>query len=119
MDERIRRLVMSQPIPMRLADAVLACSQDVSAYRSPERLLVARKIGLGSLDPADLTPALRVMLTLICHGHTNREIAAITETPFDTVRERVKGLLAVFDARNRAHLVGLAVAHGYVSMESA
>jgi DNA-binding NarL/FixJ family response regulator len=88
----------------------------LSVNRSPSRFLKAQKYGLGSLDPDDMKPVMHRTLVLICHGHTNDEIARRTFYSLDTVRDRTKALLAVFDARNRAHLAALAVAQGYVDM---
>jgi DNA-binding NarL/FixJ family response regulator len=117
MDERVYRLVMSQPVPMRLAIAIER-APDLTVNRTPARLAKAR-VYSPSLDPDDMTPILRTTLALICHGRTNEEIARETFYALDTVRDRTKALLAIFAARNRTHLAALAVAQGYVDMSQA
>lgn len=109
---------MSQPIPMRLASAI-GRAPDLNPNRTPSRIDKAIAHGVRSLDPDDMTPILRETLTLICHGHTNEEIARETFYAIDTVRDRTKALLGIFSARNRAHLAALAVAQGYVDMKLA
>lgn len=118
MDERIHRLVMSQPIPLRLVRAIER-APDLSENRSPSRVLKAQQFGVRSLSPDDLTPQLRTTLGLICHGRTNPQIARETFYALDTVRDQTKALLGIFSARNRTHLAALAVAQGYVDMKIA
>jgi len=118
MDERIYRIVMSRPIPIRLAEA-LERAPDLTVHRTASRAALARKVGIPSMDPDDMKPIFEETLELICHGYSNREIAERTYWSIDTVRERTKALFATFDARNRAHLAALAVAQGYVDMKIA
>jgi DNA-binding NarL/FixJ family response regulator len=108
---------MSQPVPMRLAVAIER-APDLSTNRTPSRLAKAR-LYAPSLDPDDMPPIMRRTLALICHGHTNEEIARETYYALNTVKDRAKALLGIFDARNRTHLAALAVAQGYVDMSQA
>lgn len=98
---------------MRLATA-LYLAPDLSVNQTPSRVLKARSHG--GLDPDNLLPIMHRTLLLICHGYSNAEIAERTNYALDTVRDRVKGLLAIFCARNRTHLAALAVAQGYVDV---
>ena len=118
MDERIHRLVMSQPIPLRLVEAIER-APDLSSNRTPSRVLRAQRFGVRSLEAEDMTPQLRTTLELLCHGRNNPEIARETFYAHDTVRDQTKALLGIFSARNRAHLAALAVAQGYVDMKNA
>lgn len=98
---------------MRLATA-LYLAPDLGVNQTPSRVLKAHSYG--GLDPENLRPIMLRTLTLICHGYSDVEIAERTNYAHDTVRDQVKGLLAIFSARNRTHLAALAVAQGYVDV---
>lgn len=118
MDERIYRLVLSRPIPLKLVEA-LALAPDLTPYQTPTRVIKAKQWGMRSLEPDKLTPKLHRTLVLLTHGHTDREIAGRIFYSEESVKDQVKALCAVFSARNRTHLAALAVAQGYVRMELA
>ena len=75
MDERIRRIVHSQPIPMRLVTAI-DLAPVLSVNQTPSRVLKA--LSHGGLDPDNLRPIMLRTLTLICHGYSDLEIAKRT-----------------------------------------
>lgn len=104
-DERIRRLVFSRPIPERLirdlSRAPLLESHQVRKYVSVHR---------------NLTPTLYRTLELLCYGYSVREIAHRRHYSYTAIQDHSKRLLALFRARNRAHLAALAVASGYISL---
>ena len=108
MEERIRRLVLSQPIPVRLSRALIAASQ-ATEYRTPDRIFRARQWGAFELDPSRLPPQLRKVLLGVCRGDSNAEIGAATNYSCHSVKDQIRALLAVFEARNRAHLAALGV----------
>lgn len=105
-------LVKTRPIPEALI-AKLASTPLAQALES-QTSWVARAYGVSSLEPEDMTAAMRRVLELVCLGNTTKAIAAETGWPHDTVRDLVKALRALFRARNSAHLCALAVARGYV-----
>lgn len=100
---------------MKLANALLR-APDLEVNQTPSRVFRAQQHGLSSLDPQDMKPAMRETLRLVCCGLTNKEIAERTHYSHDTIRGRTQALLAIFNARNRAHLAALAVARRYVDM---
>jgi len=108
MEERIRRLVLSQPIPTRLIRALTAASRPTE-YRTPDRIFRARQWGAFDLDPGQLSPQLRKVLLGVCRGESNAEIGAATNYSCYSVKDQIRALLAVFEARNRAHLAALGV----------
>jgi DNA-binding CsgD family transcriptional regulator len=67
---------------------------------------------------APLTPNLLETLPLVCQGYSNREIAEMRHFSEEAIKDHVKRLLAIFQARRRAHLAALAVAQGYVDMDA-
>lgn len=52
-----------------------------------------------------MTPILWETLKLVAAGHTTQRIADDLEIPFGTAQDRVKRLLAYFDARDRIEIV--------------
>lgn len=114
-DERIRRIVLRNPIPLRLVEAIDR-APDLRVNQTPSRIWQARQWGCPTLDPDDLTLSLERTLVLLCHGYTNEQIAKKTKYAYDSVKDQVQALFAIFMARNRAHLAALAVAQGYVDM---
>jgi len=81
-DERIRRIVFSQPIPERLIR------------------------NIGRVDRQDrMTPRRWETLKLVAQGLSNREIAAIRGVSYDTVRKDVRALYSRLEVPNRTALV--------------
>ena len=108
MDERIYRIDMSRPIPDRLI-------RDLA--RAPLLPLYAcRRYASANMN---LTPNLLETLPLVCQGFSNKEIAARRHYSEEATKDHVKRLLAIYRARNRAHLAALAVARGDVVMNDA
>jgi DNA-binding CsgD family transcriptional regulator len=54
-------------------------------------------------------------LRLISEGHTNAEIGEIMFIGEETIKSRVKLLLKLFEARNRWHLVAIAMRRGVIT----
>jgi DNA-binding NarL/FixJ family response regulator len=103
LDARIHRIVMASPIPEKLIH---------NLGRAPFLPLYACR----RYANMNLTPNLLETLPLVCHGFSNKEIAAQRHYSEEATKDHVKRLLAIFRARNRAHLAALAVAQGYVEM---
>ena len=101
MDERIRRIVHSQPIPDRLVT-------DLAKAGFPDSYRVRKY-----MHPT-LTDNLRQTLPYVCQGYSDREIGELRHYSEEAIKDHVKRLLAIFGARRRAHLAALAVARGYV-----
>lgn len=59
-----------------------------------------------------MSPALRYTLILLGRGLSNRQIADAAGVSYATVQDRVKRLLAQYGARNRTHLVAIAIRKG-------
>ena|SRR5215813_13985109 len=101
MDDRVRRLVLSRPIPDKLikdlADAPLVEEQINTFLRGRSR---------------KLTPALIGILIDICSGYTEKQIAEMHRLSEDAVKDRTKRLLALYRARNRTHLVATVLRNG-------
>jgi DNA-binding NarL/FixJ family response regulator len=88
-DDAIYRIVTSRPIP----DALwrnLRRAELVSYPRRPQR---------------NMTPCLWETLKLVAQGYSNRAIGRELGIPYETAKDRVKRLLAYFDAPNRMALV--------------
>ncbi len=98
LDAAVRRIVLSRPIPMELAQAIA----DAPIVLSPAK----------AREPGGLTPARLKVLRLLVLGLTNREIAEALERSEETVKRQVRELLRTVGAKNRAHLAALAVAYG-------
>lgn len=62
-----------------------------------------------------MPPRLLATLELVIEGYTNREIADRLLVGEETVKSRVRQLLARYGARSRAHLVTLAMRAGDVA----
>ena len=88
-DDFIRRLVHSQPIPDRL----IANLHRADLVRYPRRYT------------RNMTPALWETLKLVAAGYSNQRIADELGVPYETAKDRVKRLLAYFDARDRIEVV--------------
>lgn len=102
-DEAIRRLVRERPIPDRLV-AKLAAAPLV------DPAMIGRR---RSID-ATLTPALADVLPLVADGLSNKSIAVELGIGIEAVRDRVKRLLRLYDARNRTNLAAIAIRRGDV-----
>lgn len=61
-----------------------------------------------------MTPRLHQTLSLVCSGYTNAEIGRTLIVSEEAVKSRVKALKTRYGARNRAHLVALAIRAGDV-----
>ncbi|MDX6237031.1 MAG: hypothetical protein QOG10_1846 [Kribbellaceae bacterium] len=59
-----------------------------------------------------VTPSEHAVLTLVADGHTDREIASRLQRSERVVKYHVSNLLTKLQARNRAHIVKLAVRSG-------
>lgn len=105
MDERIRRIVLQQPIPERLVRKLARVP--LATDQPPHRIARSLQYGATPGDPSSLTPKLRRTLELLCEGYRDREIARETGYAYDTVRDHVQALCAVLGARNRSHLAAL------------
>lgn len=55
-----------------------------------------------------------ITLGLICEGYTNAQIARALLVGEETIKSRVKELLRLFGARNRAHLAAISIRAGIV-----
>jgi DNA-binding CsgD family transcriptional regulator len=64
-------------------------------------------VGYGA-PPTSLSARHLQVLELIADGDSNQEIADKLCIALDTVKSHVKTMLQILDARNRAHLVGIA-----------
>lgn len=62
-----------------------------------------------------ITAKERSVLSLIAAGHTDREISALVFRSVRAVKYHVSNLLIKFNARNRAHLVSLAMSEGMLN----
>lgn len=93
-DEFIRRLVMSQPIPDRLIRDIAALPDETPAH---VRKYAGQKI--------TMTPALWETLKLVAAGASTPAIAEEFGIPVERAKDRVKRLLAYFDARDRMEIV--------------
>ena len=62
-----------------------------------------------------LTPRQAQIVRLIATGMSNAEIAALLTLSQDTIRSHVRGALERAGARDRVHLVALAIASGVVA----
>lgn len=91
MDERIRRIVFSQPIPDRLI----------------------RNIGRIERDDR-MTPRRWETLKLLAQGHSTREIAAARGVALDTARKDVATLLRRLEVPNRTALVAKVYREGII-----
>jgi DNA-binding NarL/FixJ family response regulator len=91
--EAVRRLVLSRPIP----DKLIA---NLARYRVPER---PRKYA--DRETAAMTPALWETLKLLAAGYSTPRIAVELGVPHAAAHDRVRRLLAYFDARDRIDVV--------------
>jgi DNA-binding NarL/FixJ family response regulator len=99
MDERIYRIVMTNPIP----DALIRSLGRAPLVRHPRW-----RCGAGRAQrPVRMTPALYETLKLAARGKTSPEIAATLAISLVEAKDRVKRLLAFFDARNRTELAAI------------
>lgn len=92
-DEFILRLVFSQPIPEKL---IVDLANALEAPRYMRKYAGAR---------ASLTPALWETLKLVAAGHSTPRIAVELGISPTSANDRVKRLLAYFDARDRMEIV--------------
>lgn len=84
MDPRIRRLVMSQPIPMRLVDKILSVEESVA-----------------------MTPTRWEILKLMAQGMSNREIADARGISYEHARKQVNIIHQRFGIHGRQRRVRL------------
>lgn len=94
---------MSNPIPDRLIRAIARAPLIPGTVRSYSYLSSADRT---------VTSRLRYTLILIAAGLTNQEIADAIGISYAAAQDRVKRLLALYDARNRTHLVAIAIRKG-------
>jgi two-component system response regulator NreC len=66
----------------------------------------------GNICPDVLSPRERQVLTLICGGHTNREMAAELKLSPNTIETHRKHLIEKLDLHSTAELVRYAIRHG-------
>ena len=65
---------------------------------------------------ASLTPREREVLTLLAHGHTNREIGDLLHISVRTVEVHRKSVMSKLGLKGRAQLVRFAIDHGLVDL---
>ena len=107
-DAAIRRLVMSRPIPMELADAIIE-----APLLSPEEIAaLGPSLERGSRGGTIGGPQATEILALVCQGYTNEQIGSALGKSKFTIHTYVKQLVSAFGARNRTHLAAIVVAHG-------
>lgn len=67
---------------------------------------------------SDLNQGELAILPGLAAGLTNIEIGNAHHISEDTVKSRVRRILAKLDARNRAHIVGIAYQHGLLRTDA-
>jgi two-component system response regulator NreC len=91
----------------------------VSAVAEGEAYLPTRGPGApastGMVSPSVLSPRESQVLTLICAGYTNRQIAVELELSLNTVETHRKHIIEKLDLHSTADLVRYAIRHGLVS----
>ncbi|MFM7362574.1 MAG: response regulator transcription factor [Cyanobium sp.] len=70
-------------------------------------------------DPVAITPAERRVLSALCHGGSNRSIAAALVLSTRTVEGHISNLLLKTGCRSRTQLVLWALRHGTAPVGSA
>ena len=71
--------------------------------------------GVGDRSPEVLSPREREVLTMICSGRTNREVADMLGLSVNTIETHRKHIIEKLDLHSTAELVRYAIRHGLAS----
>ena len=90
---------------------------------SGETYLPAHFLHRGAPDKSEVARKLsrqeQLVLTALCRGRSNKEIANELDLPLSTVKTRVRSICAKLQADNRTHAAILANQGGWISFQSA